>query len=744
MGTGIEARSITRVVRLLLGIMFSFEPAVADPAYTGSSACVECHPTQATAWRESDHFRSMQVANSDSVLGDFDDVRLTFHGRASRLYRKDSRYFIETRIGDETLTFPIAYTFGYFPLQQYLVPIEAGKFQALNIAWDSRTLEDGGQRWFHLQPVEADSSESPFFWTRHLQNWNSRCAECHSTNVKKNYNLAQGDYRTTFTDVNVGCEACHGPGATHSETTNEKTGNIGRPRAALDWKFIADEPIARAAEEAVRDEINVCGGCHSRRTTIGSGAVKYEDNYQLSLLQEPLYYPDGQIHDEVFVLGSFLQSRMYAKGVTCTNCHEPHTGKIKFTGNSLCNQCHLPSRFDSPTHHFHQADGPGAQCVNCHMPETTYMMVDARRDHRFGIPNPSQSVLRPDIPNACNQCHRNETPAWAADALSQWSAESVEPEVAQAMLTDSNPAAHSEWLKEIENPMTPAIRIATLLQRIHPNDARSEQAVSNQLPHNDPLVRFAAVRALSRAPADRRWHLLAPLVDDPARAVRFEVASALSDLAADVPPRHRSVFSSLMQEYRQSLALNQDTPSTQTTLGLLAWNSGQPVQAEQAFTQALAIEPVFVPALLNLADLYRAANRDAEGEPLLRRALSFAPDSSAANFSLGLLLIRARDYAQALPHLQRATEQPDSAPQMAYVYAVALDSMGRTDQALTFLTRAVAIWPEQTNLLWAQVSYMEKLGSVVEIQIPLKKLQALLPGSKEVGARLQHYSRVQQ
>ncbi len=314
-------------------------------------------------------------------------------------------------------------------------PFPGGRYQALSVAWDTRPKAAGGQRWFHLYPGEKVDHRDVLHWTGVAQNWNFMCADCHSTNLQKRYDAASDTFDTTWSEINVSCEACHGPGSRHVEWARraKAAGGSGDALKGLvfsmkdtsggHWALPAGAAIARrTAPLSSRLEVETCGRCHARAARLWP---TYEhgrplaDTHRVALLEEGLYEADGQIRDEVYEYGSFLQSKMYQAGVTCSNCHDPHSSALRLPGNALCGQCHVPTRYDQPTHHFHQAGTAGAQCVSCHMPQRRYMVVDDRRDHSFRIPRPDESV-RLGTPNTCTACHSRRSGAWAAAAVQKW------------------------------------------------------------------------------------------------------------------------------------------------------------------------------------------------------------------------------------------------------------------------------------------------------------------------------------
>ena len=315
----------------------------------------------------------MAVATPATVLGDFNDRRFTHYGVTSRMFRQGDRFLVATDGPDGRVqTYPVKYTFGVRPLQQYLVEFPDGRVQCLPLAWDTVKRE-----WFHLYPHEAIPAGDELHWTRPLQNWNYMCADCHSTNLQRNFDLKANRYHTTFSEINVSCETCHGPGGLHV-------------RLARSWRLFWDRNhgygLPRLKAPSNRVEIETCAPCHARRRIVYPGfksGGKFLDYYMPELLDAEYYWPDGQIRDEDYEYGSFIQSRMYHKNVRCSDCHDPHSMRVKFKDgptirdNRLCGQCHVPAKYDSPSHHHHpDSSRPGTLCIECHMPKTPYMVVD--------------------------------------------------------------------------------------------------------------------------------------------------------------------------------------------------------------------------------------------------------------------------------------------------------------------------------------------------------------------------------
>jgi predicted CXXCH cytochrome family protein len=725
---------------VLMGFVFAsgaMAKTVKSEAYVGSAQCKGCHQQAYADWQGSHHDWAMKEADEKTVLGDFSDVTFDHYGEKTRLYKEGNKFLVETdNAKGERQVFTVAYTFGFYPLQQYLIPFEDGRYQALNVTWDSRPKAEGGQRWFHLYPDEAIPYNDQLHWTGAYHNWNSRCAECHSTNLQRNYSADTNSYDTTWSEINVACESCHGPGQKHLQWLNsdqqgkEKAAHKGFEQSIASMtQWVRDKDAATASPHPIQAEngkksehtfqIDTCGTCHSRRSLIDdpNKAGDFHNKHNLQLLREPLYYADGQIRDEVYVLGSFMQSKMFHQGVVCSNCHNPHSLELKAPGNAVCLQCHSPEVFDTKSHHQHQADSSGAQCVNCHMPETTYMVVDPRRDHSLRIPRPDLSA-QTGAPNACIQCHEEQTDQWAADAMGQWlkSTNKTLPthrgELFSAYQQGSEEAGNA-LLSLAMNSQQPAIIRATALTSLRPSQQTILAAQTN-LYDESPLVRRAAVQALAVLPEVQRRVDLLPLAKDESKSVRMEVASQLLDIdATQLNSAQQKTLQDLQREYEQLLQLHADTPSGQLNIGVMRQAQNKPEKAEQAYRQAMLLDPKNILPRLNLADLYRGLNRDSDGEPLLREAISLSPQSAEPYHSLGLLLIRQKQLPEAIEQLTRASELAPNNMRYGYVNALALKEAGKLDEAYETLQQLDQRFPQQAELLSAllQISHQRKQWS---------------------------------
>jgi Tfp pilus assembly protein PilF len=728
--------------------------------YVGEPACTPCHESQTKEWRQSHHARAMAAASEATVLGDFNSASFTYAGTTTTFSKRDGRFFVRTDGPDGRLhDYEIAYTFGFTPLQQYLVAFPGGRYQCLPIAWDTRPKEKGGQRWFHMYPSERITATDPLHWTGPNQNWNYMCADCHSTNLVRHFDLATNTYATTWSEINVSCETCHGPGSAHVTWANDRkrrglTGRDSSPMGlavrglrAVDYSgfgvgdasSLASRPANRQRQQA---EVQACAPCHARRgpiTQVPDPGKTFLDSYRPALLDDGLYYPDGQILEEDYEYASFTQSRMYAAGVTCSDCHNAHSLKQRGTGNNVCGHCHLPLTYDTPSHHHHKQGTDAARCPSCHMRTTTYMVVDPRYDHSFRVPRVDYT-LKYGIPNACTTpCHADKSVKWSNDAIIKWYGPDRKRGNEYVAALDAarrgRPEAESALRAAIKTPAFPPIARATALALLGEYySPASIDALQAGLTDPEAIVRASAARTLVSLPPPDRVRLGRPLLTDPVRAVRAWAASSLAGTPPDLLTGDEAAdLARAAEEYIALEMAVAERPEAHLNLSSLYLRQGRAKEAEAELRTALRLDPNNVPARVNLADLYRTAGREAEGGKLLAEAVQLAPQAAEPAHALGLLYIRQgkRDEATAL--LERAYKLQPATPRYGYVYAVALHDAGRAGEAIAVLAAVQAARPTDADTLAALAMFEQERGNLRAAGSWAEQLVALRPDDQ--GAR---------
>ena len=740
-GAGIAAAVILWFISARPRPVLSTPPPV-GATYVGAEACAACHRADYDAWRTSQHADAMRPADDASVKGRFDGRQLRDGDVVSTMFQRDGHRWVRTDgPGGALNDFEVNYTFGVFPLQQYLVGLPDGRVQALPIAWDTRPSSDGGQRWFHLYADQHLSHGDPLHWTGREQNWNSMCADCHSTGVRKNYDPANDTFHTTWAAIDVTCEACHGPGSRHVASPRDEGLTVRLDeRAHVAWTFdpASGKPV-RSAPRTTSREIDVCAVCHSRRAQIADGYVPgaaLMDYYEPSAIDAPLYYADGQQRDEVYVYGSFMQSRMAAAGVTCSDCHDPHAAALRVTGNSLCTGCHAAVRYDTPAHHHHQAASTGAACVDCHMPARTYMQIDARRDHSLRVPRPDLTVSI-GTPNACTACHRDRPASWAAAAVRGWlgrDARGFQDFAGAFDAADHTRASAVTQLAAIAgSPDEPSVVRASAFNRLAELDA-SPPRPEPGLRDPDPIVRLRALRVLEAASPAERIPVAVPLLSDPVRALRIAAARTLASSASMLSDADRLAFERAGGELEAAARFTADRPESRVGFGVFLADLGRTREAESEYRASIRLGPDFAPGFVNLAELLRREGNETDAEHVLRQGIAENPRNADLHYALGLSLTRSHRAAEALAELNLASSLAPSVARLAYAYALALHDGGHTAAAIQTLTSALSRDPDDRDLLFALVTFERDAGRLAAARQHAAQLVALHPEDAEARA----------
>ncbi|REL34333.1 ammonia-forming cytochrome c nitrite reductase subunit c552 [Thalassotalea euphylliae] len=698
---------------------------------TDFADCQSCHRQQYQDWLSSDHRQAMQPANRTTVKGDFNNAHATHYQLSARFYRKDGEYWArlskqdqaqenrQTSQVEQAQHYQFAYTFGHYPLQQYLVKTANGKMQVFPFAWDSRAAEQGGQRWFHIyqeanteQSAEQITEQDRLHWLQPLQNWNGMCADCHSDGFQRNYNAQKDSFDSKWQADNVGCQSCHaGYQQAHSKVNPQaqvQSSESASSKVVGSWQR-NQLPTAQWQGTARKESAMWnCFACHSLRTPLTDGFSPNEhflNQFSPSLLNAPLYHADGQIKEEVYVMGSFLQSKMYRKGVQCVDCHNPHSGKVKIDGNGLCLQCHSPQVFNDKTHHGHSDNSQGAQCVNCHMPTTTYMGVDARRDHSFKVPNP-KLAKQFDTPLACLTCHPKQNADWAQMNIASWQADSVKSsqQAAKHQLAFdyasfiAGKASHPERLaRMLDDPQLPDIQKASLLAQVpYLTQSLPGNWLARYLQYESPLIRMAAANLGSLLSSPDKQRYMLPMLADQFKAVRIAALSSL--LGTHIPAAFAKQYAQVFNELSTAQAQVAWRGEGRVNIAQRQLAVGQTEQAINQLTQAIAIDPYFEASYINLADIYRNITKVNEEVETYQQGLAVLPKSATLHYAMALSWVRQQQYRQALTSLAQATQLAPNEDQYHYTYALALEKVAGRPEALSYVQQALVSLPQSVLL----------------------------------------------
>ncbi len=738
------------VVAYLFNDYWSAQPEGLEATYVGRSSCIQCHQEEAESYIGSHHDLAMDLATEDTVLADFDNATFERDGVVSRMFRDGDRYMIHTEGEEgEMRDFHVKYVFGVDPLQQYMVEFdrtpgmpdsEIPRVQVLRLSWDTAKKE-----WFYLRPPDVKDKlepDDPLHWTGIGQRWQTMCADCHSTNLKRNFDAKTNQYHTTFSEIDVSCEACHGPGSLHVELAQSNS---------VFWDRRYGFGLAKLKGEDPEPQIQTCAPCHSRRGLLDTdfhAGDQFCDHFQLELLQEETYFDDGQIKDEVYVYGSFIQSKMYHKGIRCTDCHDPHSLKLKHPGNKTCTSCHqhAAGKYDVPSHHHHVPGTEGAKCVNCHMPERTYMAVDPRRDHSLRVPRPDLSVSI-GTPNACSGCHVKDqlkdlptekteslkeyadwlqqaqdgdqeiagllakTDQWCDDACETWyGSDRKKPTHFAETISEfrkaqesSNPAILTESIKSMlklanqTDAQTPAIARASALNELAATGTPNAFPVAVSIlkkSSESPLVMAAAINLFMNAPASVTRKSLLPILSSKTRLLRNEAARVLvaSGAYQYLSGSEKTRVNLLLRDVKESLMAASDRAGAHLGWAMLCEGQGRPEEAIQAYRTAIQVEPNTTGPRSNLSSL-------------LERVASQRSATQAAEMLEEAEKLRSEE----LPLLERDAKLAPENASVQYRLGLALYLAGRMDDAMEKLELATKLEPDVPDFKQARDLLKEKL-----------------------------------
>ncbi len=612
--------------------------------YVGDESCKSCHEKEFDTWRDSHHDLAMQEVNSNTILGNFDDHKITIDDIDYHFYRKDSSFYVNIKDIDNTINeYKIDYVFGITPLQQYITSFDKGKKQVLRVTWD--TIKN---KWFHQYAGDKIVTNDWLHWSRGGQNWNTMCAECHSTNLKKNYFVEKDSFHTTYSVINVSCESCHGPAEKHNNWANngEKPGNMH---------------ILNSTDQS--SQINECAPCHSRRVKLTKNltpGLPFEEQYMIQTLTPNLYFPDGQIMDEDYVVGSFLQSRMFAEGIKCTDCHDPHSMQLKFEGNKLCHQCHVPATYDSSMHHFHEENTEASQCINCHMTGRYYMGNDFRRDHSFRIPRPDQSVIY-DTPNACNGCHDDESNKWAADQIIKWYGPTRADHFSDAMLlsskdnlTDNEKETLNAFILDVKYPF---ITRATAIDNMAITSNNDYNTILRSLTDSSALVRFKALQKLTNLPQQEKAAVGLKHVNDTTKLVRIGAAQLMVELDINTLSEADQVSLQIARDdFEKMLYANADFSTGRSNLGDYFFRNNDLKNAIKHYNISIQKDSFLFSVYTNLATAYSMSSDNQKALETLGKLIKIDPQNSRAYYLRALLHYELKEDDKAIADFKKAVE----------------------------------------------------------------------------------------
>ncbi|MFD1316190.1 tetratricopeptide repeat protein [Namhaeicola litoreus] len=678
--------------------------------YVGDENCKSCHETAYEDWRGSHHDLAMQEANATTVLGDFNNQSVSLDGVDYRLYKNGEEFMVDVKeIDSSEKTYIIKYTFGITPLQQYMIDFDKGKKQVLRLTWD--TIE---KKWFHQYANDQIRPNDWLHWSKGGQNWNTMCAECHSTNLQKNYDVAKDSFATSYSMINVNCESCHGPGEKH-----------------LLWAEKKDSTLSMYTFTGLNqaEQIKQCGPCHSRRVKLTENftpGLDYDEQFMLQTITPEYYFADGQINEEDYVLGSFMQSKMYMNGIKCSDCHNPHSMELKFEGNKLCLQCHVPDKYDSKNHHFHEMNTEASLCINCHMTGRYYMGNDFRRDHSFRNPRPDQSEEF-GTPNACTACHKDKSNSWASNYIVQWyGPERLDHFSDYLVLSTKENISASEKERVhrfILNVKYPSLTRATALENLSMTSEADLKNVLEATRDSASLIRFKAAQKLMNLPLEDRAGVGLEMMKDPSKLVRLGAAQLLLGFNANqLNESDRAQVHQLIKEYEKFLYANADFAAGNLNLGDYFMQINDPANAIRSYQNALKKDSLLFPAYTNLATALNQTGKNEEALKMLNTLIQYYPNNGRPYYLRALLHFELQNNEQAINDLKTAIDLDDQDSRARYNLATYYFQNFDYPNAEKYVRQALLIEPENRDYTYLLALIYRDSGRARKSQELMQKL----------------------
>jgi tetratricopeptide (TPR) repeat protein len=694
-------------------------------AIVGDQQCKSCHNNEFKDWQLSDHFKAMQKPDDSTVLGNFNNATLTADGISSKFFKKDGKFYINTQ-GDDGSNhdYEVKYTFGYFPLQQYLIEFPGGKMQATRQSWDSRE-----KKWFHQYPGQKIHYRDWLHWTGNAQNWNTMCAECHSTNLQKGYDVQMDTYNTTYDVLTVSCESCHGPGKNHIDYTNSESYKKGEK--------VVHSYIKLGKNSGQMAQINTCMPCHAVQNGLDANKLNSSelmDDYVPMVPTTVRYFADGQIKEEDYNYASFLQSKMFTRGIACGNCHNVHSGKLVLAGNKTCMQCHTPG-YDAPTHTNHAINSAGSECKNCHAPGKLYMVNDLRHDHSFRVPRPDLSV-KYGTPNACNNCHTTKSAQWATDAVIKWFGPQRKYHFAEDLIpgsmADDKSEAHLDKL--IGDTAVPNIIKATAASYLGDILTQSsKKTLLGLLKDKDPMIRYESLRSLMHfGDAINETSEVADLLKDNVRAVRIAAADLVQLVGTQsLSEEQLADLQKAKGELERNLLYQADFAHGNIAIADYYQRTKNFSSAETFYLRALKKDSLANLARLNLASTYNMQGKNNEALTVLKTAVLTDPKNEQGWYNLGLLYNEMKDFPNAGNAFEKAVQLNSENARLYYNYGLFLQQSGNTEKAISVLQKGLKISPSDEELNYAMAYILMSTNQPAKALPYASLLKKINPGNPD-------------
>ncbi len=727
------------IIFLLASCISKTSQDSAQSDYSGSESCIECHQEFYELWSPSHHGKAMQAVNKKFLKENKLPMsgRFMLEGKNYETTLEDSTLVLFEYDGDNINKFVAEWALGGKNVYYFLTPLEKGKLQTIPLAYNLNTGE-----WYnnpesairHFPNAEVQDEALP--WRDRMYTFNTSCYSCHVSQLSTNFDLATDSYHTTWRESGINCETCHGPSAEH----------VALFRSLKEGDEIPEDVKLVVTSTFTPEQHNSsCAPCHAKMQPITASFMpgdRYFDNYNLTTLENPDFYPDGRDLGENYTMTTWGMNQCAINSeMHCITCHTS-SGRYRFKGteaNNACLPCHQTRVEEVEAHSHHPIGSEGAVCVNCHMPKTMFGHM-VRSDHSLRPPMP-MLTLEFGSPNACNICHEDKPIEWAVKEVQKWHPDDSYRKENLRWAKLLKEARDMEWgnldkMLEIISSQEKDEVVTTSFIRLLGNCTNDKKwpVLINAYSNSSPLVRSAAVGGLMGNYSEEAKEVLLKACTDDYRLVRVSAALPLAGFPANqFNDTETALIAKATEEYKQSLVTRPDDWSSHYNMGIYHQNRGEADKALASYETSANLYPESILPLINSSVLYSYIGNYEKAEQNLVRALEVDPGNEAANLNFGLLLAELGKTEEAKAALAKALEanpvqavaaynlsviwaqtslyeavkyaeiafeaMPDD-PKYGYTLAFYQNEVKKTGQAINTLKSVIQLHPQHINSIY--------------------------------------------
>lgn len=704
-------------------------PQNVENEYVGSGSCIECHAKFYELWSTSHHGKAMQPLNAEFIksqkLPGSEDFSL--EGKIYKIAFGDSTMTMIEKDGENVKNYEVVWVLGGKNVYYFLTPLENGKLQTIPLAYNLNLKSWYNNPQSALRHFPEGPADQALPWKDRMYNFNTSCYSCHVSQLQTNFDLTTDSYQSIWKEPGINCETCHGPSSEHVRIfKNAKEGEVQKQLGLISTKVFTP------------DQHNwSCAPCHAKMRPITPGYMpgdRYFDNYDLIILNNTDFYPDGRDLGENYTYTGWMMNKCNSNGqFHCVMCHTS-SGRDRFKNNpnDACKSCHAERVANVVNHSGHKEGSPGALCVNCHMPKTMFGSMN-RSDHSFRPPMP-EATIKFNSPNACNICHKDKSPEWANKVVRQRKNGNYQDETIKwATLLRS--ARLGDWknldkiLEHIAREDLNEVVTASFVRTLDNCDKEQKwPTIINALKSKSPLIRASAANGLTgNFSAAAKTALLVACADE-YRLVRISAANSLAAFPNDqFTAEENHLLAKATEEYIASLVTRPDDWSSHYNLGIFYQNQGDASKALESYEIAARLYPESLIPLINSSVLYSSVGNQAKAEENLRKVIAVDSVNEAANLNLGLLMAELGRMNEAEKALKTVLQTNPKQAVAAYNLSV-ISASKNVKEAVEYAKTAADAAPEEPKYAYTLAFYLVQNNKKNEA---IKTLQGIIKSNPQ-------------